>query len=95
MTGTSKVLVAALLGATAGAVIGILFAPDKGSETRKRLSKSAEDIIDQVTKKVNEGKETLSSLKDEAKTKAREMKSKVSGDYYESPHEKEASTSRN
>lgn len=91
---TSKIVAAALLGAAAGAVLGILFAPDKGSETRKRLSKSAEDIIDQLTRKVNEGKEALTHLKDEAKMKAREVKSKATGEYYEGPHEREPLTSK-
>jgi len=38
MSKTSNTLFSFLLGAATGAVIGILYAPDKGSNTRDRLS---------------------------------------------------------
>ena len=39
-----KLLSGLLLGAAAGAVLGILFAPEKGTETRKKLSKKGQDL---------------------------------------------------
>lgn len=43
-----KFITGLLLGAAAGAVAGILFAPDKGIETRKKIAKQAEDIKDNI-----------------------------------------------
>ncbi len=77
MNDTTKVVGALLLGVAAGAVIGLLFAPDKGSETRKKIKGSAEDIIDQLSAKIDEGKEALSGLKDKAMSKAEDLKNKA------------------
>jgi gas vesicle protein len=52
MSNTSKSLLAFLIGAASGAVIGLLYAPEKGSHTREKLSflldkykKELEDLI--------------------------------------------------
>jgi gas vesicle protein len=51
MNQNSKILIALLGGLAAGAVIGLLFAPDKGSETRKNLSATAKKFADKAKKK--------------------------------------------
>ncbi len=45
---SSKTLLGILAGAAIGAVAGILLAPDKGSETRKKLSSKTGDLADNV-----------------------------------------------
>lgn len=51
-SGSNEKLVAALLlGATLGGVLGILFAPDKGSETRKKISGGADDVTEAMREK--------------------------------------------
>jgi gas vesicle protein len=77
MSDNTKILGALVLGAAAGAVIGLLFAPDKGSEIRKKIRSSAEDIIDQLSDKIDEGKEALSGLRDKAMSKAEDLKNKA------------------
>ena len=43
----SNFLLGFLAGAAAGAVVGILFAPGKGSETRKNIGKKVRDLSDE------------------------------------------------
>jgi len=50
MNSTSKVLIALASGIAAGAVLGILFAPDKGSETRRKLNESIDDVTERLKK---------------------------------------------
>lgn len=58
---SSKVIVAALAGAAIGAVAGLLFAPEKGEDLRKRIAQKGSEAKDGVMSKVEDG---LSSLKD-------------------------------
>lgn len=51
---TTDVAIALLTGAAIGAVIGILFAPGKGSETRNKLTRKANGLTDAMNKKVQE-----------------------------------------
>ena len=44
MEDSGKVFGALLVGAAIGAVAGVLLAPDKGSETRKKLFEGAKDL---------------------------------------------------
>ena len=71
MTSGTKVLLGILGAAAAGVVIGLLIAPEKGSETRKRIAKTTGDWADQVGNFLNRTREQY----DELKNKARNMKS--------------------
>jgi gas vesicle protein len=51
---SGKVLLGLLAGVAAGALLGILFAPDKGSVTRKKMSKKAEKYGEDLKEKFNE-----------------------------------------
>jgi gas vesicle protein len=42
-------------GLIAGAVVGLLFAPDKGTETRKRLMKTVNNLTDSFSDTFGEG----------------------------------------
>jgi gas vesicle protein len=43
-----KLITSVLAGAAAGAILGILLAPDKGSETRKKIAKKSNDFTGSV-----------------------------------------------
>jgi gas vesicle protein len=51
---SGKVLLGVLAGVAIGATLGILFAPDKGSSTRKKISKKSDEYADELEKKFNE-----------------------------------------
>lgn len=48
MNDSTKVLAALLAGLAAGVVIGVLFAPDKGAETRDKVNESLKDLGDAI-----------------------------------------------
>lgn len=49
-----KVLIGVMAGAAAGATLGILFAPDRGSATRRRFSRKSYAYTDELEEKFNE-----------------------------------------
>jgi len=51
---SSKVLLGILGGVAAGALMGILFAPDKGSKTRKKIVDKSKDLADDMKGKFEE-----------------------------------------
>jgi gas vesicle protein len=65
MNNTGKILTALGIGIAAGAVLGILFAPDKGSETRKKIADKGRKLSEAVKEKIAEGKDKLNGLKKE------------------------------
>lgn len=77
MRDNGKILTALLLGAATGAVLGLLFAPSKGSELREKLRSNTDDLIGKLSDKINEGKDALVNLKDKASSKAQDFKSKA------------------
>jgi gas vesicle protein len=66
---SGKFLLGVLAGVAAGAIIGVLLAPDKGSVTREKLVKKGEDYADAVKEKFNEMVDSVSekfeSVKDD------------------------------
>lgn len=49
----TKIVLGVLAGAAAGALLGVLMAPDKGSETRKKIMESGSDLSDEWKEKLD------------------------------------------
>jgi len=64
---SGKVFLGVLAGLAAGALLGILFAPEKGSVTRKKISKKGEDYADILKEKFDEFLDGMKEKFEEAK----------------------------
>ena len=64
-----KAVLAVLAGVAAGAAMGMLFAPHKGSDTRQKISKKSEDLADALNDKIDaKFEELLSTITGKVKT---------------------------
>jgi gas vesicle protein len=73
---SGKVLLGVLAGVAAGALLGVLFAPDKGWNTRKRISKKADEYVDGLREKFDEFLDTISEKMDEVKDEVSDLTEK-------------------
>ena len=77
----TKTLLGFLAGAAVGALAGILLAPDKGSETRKKISKKTGDLGESVKNSFSDFidgvKESYSSVKSEAEDVEEKSRMKI------------------
>jgi gas vesicle protein len=65
MNKTGKTLLAIATGAVAGIIIGVLFAPDKGSETRRKSREEGEKLADNIKNKFCGAKEKFNDRKED------------------------------
>ncbi len=70
MNTKSKVLLGILGAAAAGVVIGLLIAPEKGTDMRKKIRKTAGDWADNLSHLWANGKEAAEEAVADAKDKA-------------------------
>ncbi len=77
MDNTGKVILGALAGLAAGAVLGILLAPDKGSETRRKIVEKGNNCADDVKDKIEDIIDGLHKQVDVVKAKVKEAEVKI------------------
>jgi gas vesicle protein len=75
MTSRSKVLLGILGAAAAGVVIGLLIAPEKGKDTRKKIKQTAGEWADNLTHLWAKTRKAAEDMADDAKAKVRQGKS--------------------
>jgi gas vesicle protein len=73
MKNVNKILIALGAGVVVGGVLGMLFAPKKGSELRKDISDKGKKFSDEVKTKYREGKEKLNGMRKNAEEMADEF----------------------
>lgn len=72
---TGKIVLGTLAGLAVGAIAGILFAPEKGSKTRRKIMHKGEDYMDDMKSKFDD---ILDSLTNQFENSKKEVKNTVS-----------------
>lgn len=67
---SGKVILGLVVGVAAGAVLGVLFAPESGKFTRKKISKKGQAYAEEMKEKFNEFLDTISQKVETAKDEA-------------------------
>ena len=64
-----KLVGAVLLGAAIGGILGVLFAPDKGTETRKKILAKGGDLRDSIKDKFTGLMDNVEEMEEEVEEK--------------------------
>ncbi len=70
---SNKALLGVLGGVAAGALIGILFAPQKGKKTRKKILSKSKDYSEDLKEKFEGFLETITKKQENHLTKIRQL----------------------
>lgn len=68
MSSTTKIVLGMMAAAAAGAAIGVLLAPEKGSDLRKRIKDNFNDWIEELNSLIARTTETAEDLRAEAES---------------------------
>ena len=80
MQDNSKTVIALLAGLAAVLALGVLLAPQKGSETRDKLAESLKNLGDSIKDKAAEEIDNLSGFKDQVVSKIKSKINEVGGE---------------
>jgi gas vesicle protein len=77
MNSNAKTILGILAAGAVGVAVGMLLAPEKGSDLRKSIKGSIDDLGEQLGDFIADGKEKLMGVADELKTHANGIKKEV------------------
>jgi gas vesicle protein len=80
---TGKVVIGTIAGLAIGAIGGILFAPEKGSRTRKQIVDKGDEYVDELKSKYGEFSDSLTEKFDSTKKDAENLAEKGKAKYNE------------
>ncbi len=88
MNSNAKTILGIMAAGAVGVAIGMLLAPEKGSDMRKSLKEKAEDmndtlcdLIESGKELIESGKEKLAGVKDQAMSKAEDLKNEGKNEF--------------
>lgn len=80
---TGKVVLGTMAGLAIGGILGILFAPEKGSVTRQKIMDNGNDYVDELKSKYNDLADNISEQMHRAKGFAKEMTENGKAEFHE------------
>lgn len=78
---TGKIVLGTLAGLAIGAIAGILFAPEKGSTTRKQIMDKGDDYVDELKSKFDDFVDSINEKFETTKKDAEEFADKGKAKY--------------
>jgi gas vesicle protein len=78
MNTTTKVIIGLTVAAAAGAAVGMLLAPEKGSDLQKKIKDGANDWLKNFSTLLLAGKDLLTEVQSKAETVTEEEAARVS-----------------
>jgi len=91
---TGKLIVGIFAGVAVGAALGVLFAPNKGTVTRRNIGRKGEDLAENMGDKFTELMETLTEKFEDLKAEATKMADKAGKKVKEEKAEFEAAVNK-
>lgn len=79
MNNAGKVLLGFIAGAAAGAIAGILMAPDSGDNTRQKISDRSNKFKENINERLQQGMDKVNSLTESAVSLMNSYKSQMEG----------------
>ena len=81
MKNGTNIFLGILGAATAGVIIGMLIAPEKGEDLRTNIRSTASDLAKKLGDLINQGKEQFEAMKSTVADEAEDLKNEANGAY--------------